>query len=689
MNAILKNNKFDNILLVFIGILFPWSIIFATPQLHIGYWGQVEAMVVFSHFLSAIVALLILKIGIKNKEIRQYFLHPIVLLPAVIGIYSIISSFFQMLPVLALYGSPQLGQGAFGYFSLSLLTVLYFYIFKINRLKFLLLINLFLVTIVITIGSFYPYLTGIVISFFGFNDWLALYFTAFILYSLHFLSAKKSIIIKEILSFIFFLCLGPLFWKIDNNSSVALWLMISFLWLFWYTISYYKIEILEKLIFNPLFFTLIPIALSLIMLLSSFIFWDGKTDMTDEITDSLGHLATLVARGSIVRVLCEHLLSIKAILFGFGWGSISELLLKSFTPEVFYQINTGNRVHFHTHNELFEHIFSVGFVGSFLYILYIYNIFKVSFKISVTISFLWLLYFCITAFWFQWTSNIAIQAMLAALLLTTGLKNVKYIYYDKLRKLFNSIYFYSVYLIIISLFLFYGAYIGFYTAFNHMDSDSAEDIINISKKAEISGNCSKNLYDFGKGGFQFSLKFNGYSNYYKNQATLYGVINESDYRVLKWYLCASNEMINKKQASLELLNVHINTLSMLSILSGDLGLESRKRMKLYIDLWEDKVKLLLSYAPKRGDQATTLISYFVTNNEDQAVKRICYHLEEKNIYQGFCDLALGSILVKEGKIDEGMDLIDKANKMGVLDSSLVDSESATELKNALKLYRNR
>jgi len=385
MNAILKNNKFDNILLVFIGILFPWSIIFATPQLHIGYWGQVEAMVVFSHFLSAIVALLILKIGIKNKEIRQYFLHPIVLLPAVIGIYSIISSFFQMLPVLALYGSPQLGQGAFGYFSLSLLTVLYFYIFKINRLKFLLLINLFLVTIVITIGSFYPSITGIVISFFGFNDWLALYFTAFILYSLHFLSAKKSIIIKEILSFIFFLCLGPLFWKIDNNSSVALWLMISFLWLFWYTISYYKIEILEKLIFNPLFFTLIPIALSLIMLLSSFIFWDGKTDMTDEITDSLGHLATLVARGSIVRVLCEHLLSIKAILFGFGWGSISELLLKSFTPEVFYQINTGNRVHFHTHNELFEHIFSVGFVGSFLYILYIYNIFKVSFKISVTL----------------------------------------------------------------------------------------------------------------------------------------------------------------------------------------------------------------------------------------------------------------------------------------------------------------
>ena len=691
MHTTRKNIKLDNILMVFIGILFPWSILFATPQLHIGYWGQVESMVVFSHFLSAIAALLILKIGIKNKEIRQYFLHPIVLLPALIGIYSIVSSFFQMLPVLALYGSPQLGQGAFGYFSLSLLTVLYFYIFKINRLKGLLLINLLLVTIVITIGSFYPSITGIVISFFGFNDWLALYFTAFILYALHFLSTKKFIMNKNILSFIFFLSLGPLFWKIDNNSSVALWIIISFLWLFWSTISYYqiKVKIFNKLIFNPLFFTLVPIALSLLMLLSSFIFWDGKTNMTDDITENLGHLATLVARGSIVRVLCENLLSIKAILFGFGWGSISELLLKSFTPEVFYQINTGNRVHFHTHNELFEHIFSIGFVGAFIYILYIYNIFKVSFKISMTTSFLWLLYFCITVFWFQWTSNIAIQAMLAALLLSTGFKNVKYAYSNNLSKLFHSIYFYSSYLIIVAIFLFYGAYIGFYTALNHMSSNSAEDLIITSKKGELSVNCSKNLYDFGKGGFQFSLKFNGFSNYYKNQAMLYGVINESDDRVLEWYLCASNEMINKKQASLELLNVHINTLSMLSILPGDMGLKSRKRMKLYLGLWEDKVKLLLSYAPKRGDQAVTLISYYVKNNEDNAVKRICYYLEEKLIYQGFCDLALGSILVKEGKIDDGMALIDKANKMGVLDSNLVDSESALKLKDLLNLYKNK
>ena len=72
MKKIIKNIKIDNIIMIFIGILSPWSILFATPQLHIGYWGQVEGMIVFSHFFSAIVALLILKIGLFNKEVRQY-----------------------------------------------------------------------------------------------------------------------------------------------------------------------------------------------------------------------------------------------------------------------------------------------------------------------------------------------------------------------------------------------------------------------------------------------------------------------------------------------------------------------------------------------------------------------------------------------------------------------------------------
>ena len=690
MHILKVTRKLEDIILILIGMLFPWSIMFATPQLNFGYWGQVEGMIIFNHFMSAIIALLLLKAGLDNKEIRQYFSHPVVLLPTVIGLYSIIASAFHMLPVFSLYGSPQLGQGAFGYFALSLLTVLYFHVFKTNKIKLLFFINLLLIVLVITIGSFFPVITGIVISFFGFNDWLGLYFTAFIIYLIHLLEITNLKINKKVLGFIFFLLLGPLFWIIDNNSSIALWVILSLVWLFWLISFYYniKIKFLHQSIFNPLFYTLITIFLSVIMLVSSYIFWDGKTDMTNQITDSKywSHLATMVARGSIVRVLFEHLDGIQALVFGYGWGNTSELLLKSFTPEVFYQINTGNRVHFHTHNELFEHVFSIGLVGALFYIIYLYNIFKCSFRISMSISFLWLLYFCIGVFWFQWISNISIQAMLAALLLSNCYKNVGYIFSEKIRALFNSIYFYTFYMIFVFMFLFYGAYIGYYTAFNHMHSFQSHTLIKNAEESKITGNCSNKVYDFGKGGLQFSQKYNGFNNYYKKQVIDYGVLNESDYMVLEWHMCAAEEMIKANKASIELMNVHVNVLSTISVLPGKLGDQTRNNMNKYMNLWEERLMQLMSLAPKRVDQATPLISYYLNNKNDTGVKRICSYFDDARTYQGFCDLALGSILIKEGNFNKGMYLIKKANENGVLDSKDVDADTAKYLKSIIMTH---
>jgi len=424
------------------------------------------------------------------------------------------------------------------------------------------------------------------------------------------------------------------------------------------------------------------------MLLSSFLFWDGKTNMTDEITNSLGHVATLVARGSIVRVLFEHLISIKAILFGYGWGSISELLIKSFTPEVFYQINTGNRVHFHTHNELFEHIFSIGLLGALLYIIYIYNIFKYSFQISLSISFLWLLYFCIGVFWFTWISSVAYQAILASLLITIDFEKYENSYLIKIKKIYNSVYFTSLYLIFVAVFLFYGAYIGYYTAYNHMDSFRSHSLIKIAEESEKSLKCSKKIYDFGKGGLQFSQKFNGFNNYYKDQVILYGVLNEMDYKVLNWHLCASHEMIEENKASIELINVHVNTLSTISIYPGKLGEDTRIYNEKYMDLWEDKLILLLSLAPKRVDQAIPLISYYLNSGKDEEVERFCDYLNQGEYYQGFCDLAIGSIFIKQGKIDEGLLLIKKANDLGILDTKDIDQETANYLKKLLNEIKN-
>ena len=394
----------------------------------------------------------------------------------------------------------------------------------------------------------------------------------------------------------------------------------------------------------------------------------------------------MVARGSIVRVLFEHLDGIKALVFGYGWGSTSELLLKSFTPEVFYQINTGNRVHFHTHNELFEHIFSIGLVGVLFYIIYMYNIFKCSFRVSMSISFLWLLYFCIGVFWFQWIAIISIQAMLAALLLANSHKNVRYVFSEKIRALFNSNYFYTSYMILVSIFLFYGAYIGYYTAANHMQSFQSFTLIKNAEESKITGSCSNKVYDFGKGGIQFSQKYNGFNTYYKKQVIDYGILNESDYMVLEWHMCAAEEIIKANKASIELINVHINVLSTISVLPGKLGNQTRNNTKKYMSLWEERLMQLISFAPKRVDQATPLIAYYLKNKNDDGVKRICSYFDEGITYQGFCDLALGAIYIKEGNFNEGIYLIKRANQNGVLDSKDIDKDTAKYLKSIITKY---
>lgn len=242
-------------------------------------------------------------------------------------------------------------------------------------------------------------------------------------------------------------------------------------------------------------------------------------------------------------------------------------------------------------------------------------------------------------------------------------------------------------MLFIAIFSFYGAYIGYFTAYNHMDSFRSHSLIRIAEESNSSLTCSKKVYDFGKGGLQFSQKFNGFNNYFKDQVLLYGVLNESDYKVLNWHLCASHEMIIENKASIELINVHINTLSTISILPGKLGENTRIYNQKYIDLWENKLMLLLSLAPKRIDQTIPLISYYLNIGEDEGIIRICNYLNKAPYYQGFCDLALGSIAIKQGKLNEGLFLINKANDLGVLDSKDIDKETANYLRKLLKEYR--
>ena len=175
--------------------------------------------------------------------------------------------------------------------------------------------------------------------------------------------------------------------------------------------------------------------------------------------------------------------SVKAILVGYGWGSTQELLISSFTREVFYQINTGNRVHFHTHNELFEHFLSIGFFGGIAYILYSYRIFKNSFTKSELFPYLWLLYFLLSTVWCQFISSIPLLAL--AVSTQININNTKY---GSLIISKNGFKLVTLGFIFIFFILFMGAIFSLLTNKNTEDW-GAERILTIAKNSKP-GNCS-------------------------------------------------------------------------------------------------------------------------------------------------------------------------------------------------------
>ena len=69
--------------------------------------------------------------------------------------------------------------------------------------------------------------------------------------------------------------------------------------------------------------------------------------------------------------------NIKSIILGNGWGTVPSLLLENMNSWQYDELRLGYNLHFHTHNELSEHIVSLGLLGGRFFIL-LYFIFKAS-----------------------------------------------------------------------------------------------------------------------------------------------------------------------------------------------------------------------------------------------------------------------------------------------------------------------
>ena len=104
----------------------------------------------------------------------------------------------------------------------------------------------------------------------------------------------------------------------------------------------------------------------------------------------------------------------KDLFIGNGWGVVRDLLIENMNQWQYDELRQGYNLHFHTHNEIAEHLVSVGLIGCLLFIIFIYFIFKFAGKLNFSSKLAWLLFFKINCFWFMWIGTFAVFALVAS-----------------------------------------------------------------------------------------------------------------------------------------------------------------------------------------------------------------------------------------------------------------------------------
>ena len=169
------------------------------------------------------------------------------------------------------------------------------------------------------------------------------------------------------------------------------------------------------------------------------------------------------SRGKIIENSLYGLNSLKSFLLGNGWGIVPSLLLENMNSWQYDELRLGYNLHFHTHNELAEHLVSIGLIGGILYLLFVYYIFQSAKNFNFESKLGWFLFFKIMCFWFLWTGTLTLFAsVLSCFVLRNDKKTTYLAFLNNNSKSKNFIFTFIFFLI--GIFLIYGSYITFITA---------------------------------------------------------------------------------------------------------------------------------------------------------------------------------------------------------------------------------
>lgn len=395
------------------------SVLLAAGPFHAGIWADAEPVIVAVH-LGAIFCAIGIIIGLltpdRNTRRRtdRALTHRAGLVVALLGVWSLLAALFAPYPFLSWLGSPQMGQGILYYFDFAAFIVAAL-IVKDRMWPRNLLSGTALLVILLCFGSM-ALDVPLYWRLFQFDDYLgtlAVLVPPILIWRLAPTARpKKWLLLLTVLAPL------PLMAAAGSKTGLVLYLGVGI-----------PVAILGWLIdrFTNWKFSRLPkmlglgAVLGLATVLSFGIFFGGDSLAPDGPWSKNVDLSSLWSRHLNQKVLAAEMsANPMRIIVGSGWGSSSTLLTTHLNQSNFSQFDVKWdslwRDFFHSHNDYFEALISVGLPGLFLSLMmpmiWLWN----SRRRWWPFTLLWVLPFSgLTAIWFHIPTTAAFLALAVAI----------------------------------------------------------------------------------------------------------------------------------------------------------------------------------------------------------------------------------------------------------------------------------
>ena len=652
----------------FFAIISTWILLGATPYLRLGgMFIQVETQIIYLHSLCAAMMLYKIFENIILTKKRKNIVpdNLLTLLPLGLATSSLFLSLLKGSFYKDLLGTPQLGQGTLWYFDLYVMILVFSSFLTHRRARIIMLINLVILTTLATVFTIKPFFMGINVSFYNFTDYLCFYGSlCFIIFTT--LTKNKILLISG------YIILGLYLLPLKNNAAYFLWIIVFLAVFIYYLLDQIKFKVVEKfkdLLYSNIALTAYIFVASTLILLSSIIFWSGEYGIPEKITKSV--FSSLVVRGKIAEISLLSMFDFKNFFLGNGWGEVPQILLANMSAWHYDQLTLGYNLHFHTHNELFEHLVSIGIIGFLLFVFQIFYIFKYSESKEIFTKMSWFFFFSLTCFWFIFSGTLPLIAVsIACLWEKATINKPKNLYYEKLvelkRKFQNLLHVGILFLMILGTKATYDT-IKMHDKLSQAKLLSHVETYKISSDKKEKYHCKNYFKDFDRGGYMIPPMIDNYTNYLikieKNE------INNNSAAILKLLFCIAEEIIASDKASLDLISSVMQAESRLYFSEYE-SLKELIYSKKDISMWMNRVYKIADLAPKRGDLLIPSMAYFIENGNAEEIIELCKNKKVEGI-KAYCELVFAFNILKDDTLSQrqlnvALEHLKKAVEDGIL-----------------------